>query len=208
MRVGSINPGKQLVALRKEKNVNQKVFAEMLGIETSKYNKWENGTSLPNYEEICKLAYKLEVTVDYLLSHSDSRTHRNEKIVDRYGLSEASANRLGRWKESLHMLVSLEYPTLGAQNLAIISTLIEDEQALGLLRAYFFDPITSQGKSYTYIKAYTSHMPDNWKSIKDKDIPIEKWEFPTKHWPSLLFGMIQDKMQRMRETIRERVQGE
>lgn len=69
---------KRLSQLRKEKGISQKECAETLGIESSKYNKWENGKNCPDYETVCMLANFFDTTTDYLLGNSENR-HRREK---------------------------------------------------------------------------------------------------------------------------------
>ena len=63
----------RLSKLRKERGISQKQCAEILGIESSKYNKWENGKNRPDYGMVCKLANFFDTTTDYLLGNSDER---------------------------------------------------------------------------------------------------------------------------------------
>lgn len=63
----------RLSKLRKEREITQKQCAEILGIEKSKYNKWENGKNRPSYDMVCRLANFFDTTTDYLLGNSDKR---------------------------------------------------------------------------------------------------------------------------------------
>lgn len=74
----------RLSKLRKEKEISQKQCAEILGIESSKYNKWENGKNLPSYDMVCKLSNFFDTTTDYLLGNSDERYKDEYKNFDRW----------------------------------------------------------------------------------------------------------------------------
>jgi len=60
----------RLKELREETGKSQKEFATEIGIETTKYNKWENGKNAPGYMDLVFLARKLNVSTDYLLGKS------------------------------------------------------------------------------------------------------------------------------------------
>lgn len=61
----------KLKALRKEKKLTQKEFAEMLGIKQNSYSDWETGKNEPNLENIIKIAKILNTSTDYLLGLTD-----------------------------------------------------------------------------------------------------------------------------------------
>ena len=61
----------RLTALRKAKGYNQKQCAAVLGIDISKYNKWEGGVNNPNFETLSMLADFFHTTTDYLLGRTD-----------------------------------------------------------------------------------------------------------------------------------------
>ena len=68
---------KRIAELRKEKGLNQRQCAEALGVEPSKYNKWDNGQTRPtDFETVCKIAEFYETTTDYLFGLSDKRSTR------------------------------------------------------------------------------------------------------------------------------------
>ncbi len=205
MRVGSVLPAARLRLMREESGLSQKDFAEQtLGIkDKSKYNKWENGSSQPNYEELSKIASKLEVTIDYLLGYSDSRTVENADVCDIYGLSEPAARQLRKWRSKMLSPFSDENPDLLRRRLATVNALLEDGQIIDLLQTYLFDPITIKKKKYVYMKACASNAPDNWECFKE---PVdEKWQLEADVWSSaILFGVIRDKLQRMQQKLTKR----
>lgn len=63
----------RLRELRKEHSETQVQVANAIGIAESHYQKYERGASLPNIENIWKLADHFEVTVDYLIGRSNER---------------------------------------------------------------------------------------------------------------------------------------
>lgn len=70
--------GNRLKEIRKQKGISQKECAEALGVEGSKYNKWENGVNCPDFNTLYKLAIFFDTTSDYLLGLSEERS--TEKI--------------------------------------------------------------------------------------------------------------------------------
>lgn len=60
--------GKRIAALRKSKHETQEALAQELGLTRSAICQWENGNTLPNYQNILNLAKHFEVTVGDLLN--------------------------------------------------------------------------------------------------------------------------------------------
>ena len=59
--------GKQILELRKAKNITQEELAAELGVTAAAVSKWENGYTLPDIAMLCALADYFEVTTDELL---------------------------------------------------------------------------------------------------------------------------------------------
>lgn len=74
----------KLSKLRKEKGISQKQCALNLGVDSSKYNKWENGKNRPSYDMVCRLANFFDTTTDYLLGASDERYKDEYKNFDNW----------------------------------------------------------------------------------------------------------------------------
>lgn len=60
--------------LRQEKGIKQREMADILGIKLRSYQNYEGGDRRPDYEGLVALADYFNVTTDYLLGRSDSRT--------------------------------------------------------------------------------------------------------------------------------------
>ncbi len=72
----------RLSKLRKEKGISQKQCALNLDVDSSKYNKWENGKNRPSYDMVCRLANFFDTTTDYLLGNSNERYKDEYKNFD------------------------------------------------------------------------------------------------------------------------------
>lgn len=79
--------GKNLAALRKERQLTQTELADILDIQPRLVGRWEQGQGKPNFDYIVKLADTLEVTIDQLLrgiTVSDQQTFeiKNRKLKE------------------------------------------------------------------------------------------------------------------------------
>ena len=73
--------GQRLVALRKEKKVNQDTVAEACNISRVSLARYENGTRMPVLDIASRLANYYGVTVDYILGR-DEATVPTAMVVD------------------------------------------------------------------------------------------------------------------------------
>jgi len=78
--------GKNILELRRKKNVTQEELAAELGVTAAAVSKWENGYTLPDILMLCALADYFEVTTDELLG-------RNPKAM--YAVVAAKSPELG-----------------------------------------------------------------------------------------------------------------
>lgn len=58
----------KLIELRKTKGWSQEDFAEKLDVSRQAISRWENGTALPDAQNILRISKLFNVTVDYLLN--------------------------------------------------------------------------------------------------------------------------------------------
>lgn len=70
----------RLKFLRQEIGISQKECAKKLGVDPSKYNKWENGKSNPDYDSLIMIAEFYSCSIDYLLGVDEYRN--KAEIVD------------------------------------------------------------------------------------------------------------------------------
>jgi transcriptional regulator with XRE-family HTH domain len=64
--------------LRKEKRISLEKLAEMMGTTKATLSRYENSKRVPNIEFVEKLAKIFNVSVDYLLGHTDIRNPSDE----------------------------------------------------------------------------------------------------------------------------------
>lgn len=67
----------KLIKLRKEKGWSQEEFAEKLDVSRQAISRWENGTALPDAQNILRISKLFNVTADYLLN-DDQEDHERE----------------------------------------------------------------------------------------------------------------------------------
>ena len=99
----------RITELRKATGLSQKEFAEKHNITSSKYNKWENGKSVPDLETIGSLADIFNVTIDYLAGRTDTTSAdlTVQDICNQIGLSEYTVVKL---QEAVASAQTAHYP--------------------------------------------------------------------------------------------------
>ncbi|SFP17364.1 helix-turn-helix domain-containing protein [Salibacterium halotolerans] len=69
----------RLIELRKNKKINQKELAEIIGVARTTYGMYEQGQRTPDYDTLQKIADYFEVSLDYLLGRTNNPTTPNEE---------------------------------------------------------------------------------------------------------------------------------
>ena len=70
---------------RKLKRLTQKDVAELVGIDRTTYNRYENGMTQPDNDKLLKLATVLDVSVDYLLGNKPQIEHGATRLIPLLG---------------------------------------------------------------------------------------------------------------------------
>ncbi len=73
----SLNIGRKILDLRKNKNMTQEQLASEMGVSIAAVSKWETGNSMPDIVMQCSIADYFDVTTDELLG----RTKNLKKII-------------------------------------------------------------------------------------------------------------------------------
>ena len=63
-----MNVTEKLIQLRKLKGMSQEELAEIIGVSRQAISRWENGTALPDANNILALSKLYNVTTDYILN--------------------------------------------------------------------------------------------------------------------------------------------
>lgn len=70
-----MNLGKNILQLRRERNVTQEELASELGVTAAAVSKWENGYTLPDLLMLCALADYFQITTDTLLGRNPQQKY-------------------------------------------------------------------------------------------------------------------------------------
>lgn len=86
----------KLFKLRKEKHLTQKQVADKIGVSVKSYRGWELSGTIPETETLKRLSMLFNVSTDYLLGLSDTKTiNENIKMINKStGLSEKAIQTL------------------------------------------------------------------------------------------------------------------
>src|SRR5690625_6278171 len=73
---------KKLTELREEKGYLQKFVADKIGVRSNTLSGYENGNRYPDLDMTLKLAEFYDVSTDYLLGRTNSRSSKTEDDID------------------------------------------------------------------------------------------------------------------------------
>ncbi|MBO5967757.1 MAG: helix-turn-helix transcriptional regulator [Clostridia bacterium] len=90
----------KLITLRKENGWSQEDFAEKLDVSRQAISRWENGTALPDAQNILQISKLFNVTADYLLNDD----YNEEANIPAVQISAGEVKPLTRKKKYLHWL--------------------------------------------------------------------------------------------------------
>lgn len=62
----------RLTELRMLKKLSQKELGELFNVSQHTISRWENGEREPDFATLCKLADFFDVTIDYLIRHTNT----------------------------------------------------------------------------------------------------------------------------------------
>ena len=72
--------GDKIYLLRKNRNISQEEFAEILNTSRQAVSKWERNESKPDIDKLISIAKVFNVSIDYLLSYEISFSNVDEFI--------------------------------------------------------------------------------------------------------------------------------
>jgi len=72
---------------RKEKGLSQAELARRIGVGRDSYNKYERTGVRPSHETLVLLAKELNVSIDYLLGHTNKSCENNNKKTEEIPLT-------------------------------------------------------------------------------------------------------------------------
>lgn len=83
-----VNVGERIKELRNARKMTQAEFAARLGVTKSAISSYENGSRLPSYDVLIKIARIFKVSTDNLLGYSD------KSVIDVTGLTRKQINTI------------------------------------------------------------------------------------------------------------------
>ena len=85
-----------LKTLREERGISQQLIAAHIGTTQQSIHRYEHGLYEPDLKTVMQIADFFDVSVDYLIGHTDIR-HKYEKI-DQYELNETEAHLVDTYR--------------------------------------------------------------------------------------------------------------
>lgn len=110
--------GQFLKTLRSQKSITQAELAEILGVSNRSVSRWENGTTMPDFDLVIELAKYYEVEVGEILDGERKDTLDNKTEVTL--LKVADYNNVEREFFSKKMCIAFVAAILGMVVLAVI----------------------------------------------------------------------------------------
>ena len=110
--------GQFLKTLRSQKSITQTELAEILGVSNRSISRWENGTTMPDFDLVIELAKYYEVEVGEILD-GERKDHMDIKTEETM-LKIADYNNIEREFFSKRMCIMFSVAILGMVVFAII----------------------------------------------------------------------------------------
>ena len=73
-----------LARVRKEHGLTQEALAAKLNVVRQTISKWENGTAVPDADNLCKIADTLDVSVAELLGKTDKEEENDKQLQEHW----------------------------------------------------------------------------------------------------------------------------
>jgi len=149
--------GEKIVTLRKANGLSQEEFAQKLGVSRQAVSKWELGESLPDIENVVRMAETFGVTTDYLLKDGtdSAETQTAEQKTDR--LRSACVFAVGLSAAGL-VLITAAYYTWQSMLSMSIGFLVQMAGVVLLEAAYQNGAKSAQRKTMR-TKGYAAALP-------------------------------------------------
>lgn len=95
----------KIVMLRKKNGWSQEEFAEKMYVSRQAISRWENGTALPDAQNVLQLSKLFNVTTDYLLN-DDYESDGDILIVQK---ARQETNDIISKKKMLHLIAAISF---------------------------------------------------------------------------------------------------
>lgn len=95
----------KIIKLRKENGLSQEEFAEKLNVSRQAVSRWENGTALPDAQNVLQISKLFHVTTDYLLNDD----YESDRDIPAVQTAEQKAETLFIKKKHLHLVSAIAF---------------------------------------------------------------------------------------------------
>ena len=95
----------KIVSLRKAHGWSQEDFAEKLNVSRQAISRWENGTALPDAQNILQISKLFEVTTDYLLNED----YESDTDIPAVQTATKETEDLFSKKKRLHLIAAIGF---------------------------------------------------------------------------------------------------
>lgn len=150
--------GENIRVCRQNAGMSQEKVAELVGVSRQAVTKWEAGQSVPNTENLFKLAEIFGTTVDRLLASGENGPPSPaEPIVRRRSMEEdkSAARKKQTQKRNIRMALLI---AAGYIVLYLIGRLVWCDRSQGTLIGWLFTTRPSGAHSYLYGWLLSSHL--------------------------------------------------
>ena len=104
--------GEKITKLRKEQNLTQEQFAEILNVSRQSVSKWELNTTYPDTDKLIRISKLFNCSLDFLLKDE----------IERMDINVVSANEEGKYNKIYALILTyLSFPPLFGWLVGIIS---------------------------------------------------------------------------------------
>ena len=114
----------KIVMLRKKKGWSQEEFAEKMYVSRQTTSRWENGTALPDAQNVLQLSKLFDVTTDYLLN-DDYESDGDIPIVQK---ARQETDDVISKKKMLHLIAAIAFAIASFCSLAGMATSVNGTQ--------------------------------------------------------------------------------
>ncbi len=98
-----MNIAEKIIQLRKANGWSQEEFAEKLDVSRQAISRWENGTALPDAQNVLQISKLFGVTTDYLLND----TYNSDRDIPIVQTAEQTNVSLRAKKRGLHLFAAI-----------------------------------------------------------------------------------------------------
>lgn len=95
----------KIIALRKKLGWSQEDLAEKMNVSRQAISRWENGTALPDAQNVLQLSKLFNVTTDYLLNDD----YESDRDIPAVQMAKQETDEIIIKKKKLHLIAAISF---------------------------------------------------------------------------------------------------